>query len=313
VLLPDDPDGSARRLRTALRVALGVNAGVVVSDTMGRAWRLGQTDAAIGAAGLHVLDDLRGTTDSHGQRLDVTVRAIADEIAAAADLVAGKASGVAAVVVRGLPEAVLDADDDGPGATAATRPEAEDRFRLGTVEAMRAAVLQRRTVRRFADDPVPPEVIERAIAAARTAPAPHRTKPWEFVVLTRGDRRTRLLDAMRFAWIADLKGDGLDDDAIERRVLRGDLLRTAPTLVLPLLRDDVAHPYPDERRKRAESTMFLLSMGAAIENMLVALAADGLGAAWLGSTLFCADTVRQVLELPASHHPAGAIAIGRPR
>jgi coenzyme F420-0:L-glutamate ligase/coenzyme F420-1:gamma-L-glutamate ligase len=312
VLLPDDPDGSARGLRAALQAALGVNVGVVVSDTMGRAWRIGQTDAAIGAAGLHVLDDLRGATDSQGQRLDVTVRALADEMASTADLVAGKASGVPAVVLRGLSDAVLDAGDDGPGASTLIRPQAEDRFRLGTAEAMREAVLHRRTVRHFTDAPVPTAAIDRAIAAARTAPAPHHTKPWEFVVLTRGDRRTRLLDAMRSAWIADLTGDGLDDDAIERRVRRGDLLRTAPALVLPLLRTDVAHPYPDERRKRAESTMFHLSMGAAIENMLVTLAADGLGAAWLGSTLFCAEVVQNSLDFPAEWSPAGAVAVGYP-
>jgi coenzyme F420-0:L-glutamate ligase/coenzyme F420-1:gamma-L-glutamate ligase len=312
VLLPENPDGSARRLRTALRDSLCVSVGVVVSDTMGRAWRVGQTDAAIGAAGLRVLDDLRGGVDSHGRRLDATFRAVADEIACVADLVAGKASGIPAVVVRGVENMVLNADDPGPGASAMIRPEAEDRFRLGTVEAMRAAVLQRRTVRSFSDGLVPADAIERAIEAAKRAPAPHHTQPWEFVVLHPGETRTRLLDGMRAAWIADLEADGLGDESITRILRRGDLLRSAPVLVVPLLRTDGAHDYPDERRSSAERTMFVLSMGAAIENMLIHLAAEGLGACWTGSTLFCPDRVRATLGLSASVAPQGCLAIGWP-
>jgi coenzyme F420-0:L-glutamate ligase/coenzyme F420-1:gamma-L-glutamate ligase len=312
VLLPDDPDGSARRLRTALRVALGVNAGVVVSDTMGRAWRLGQTDAAIGAAGLHVLDDLRGTTDSHGQRLDVTVRAIADEIASTADLVAGKASGIPAVVVRGLDGLVLDPGMDGPGASSLLRPENEDRFRLGAPDAMRTAVLQRRSVREFTGEPVPRAAIDRAITAARSAPSPHNTRPWDFVVLEQGQRREGLLTAMHAAWVADLRADGLDEASLERRTARGSLLWSAPLLVVPLLKTWAAHSYADKQRSSAEHTMFVLSMGAAIENMLVSLAADGLGACWTGSTLFCSDLVRRQLGAPIDVWPVAAIAVCYP-
>ena len=313
VLLPDDPDVSARGLRVALMEALGANVGVIVSDTMGRAWRVGQTDAAVGAAGLRVVDDLRGGTDAYGQRLDATVRAVADEIASMADLVAGKSSGVPVVVVRGLTDLVLDPADHGQGASALIRAGGDDRFRLGTAEAMREAVLQRRTVRRFTDEPVPEAAIARAIAAARMAPAPHHTKPWEFVVLERGERRGRLLDAMQAAWIADLEADGHSKDAITRRVRRGDLLRSAPLLMIPLLRVDGADQYADTRRASAEFAMFVLSMGAAVENMLLSLAADGLGAAWTGSTLFCPDVVREILDGPGTWHPMGAVSVGSSR
>jgi len=101
-LLPVDPDASARALATALRARLGVAVGVILSDTFGRPWRDGQTDVAIGAAGLHVVDDLRGSTDAQGRVLEVTVPAIADEIAGAADLVKGKSTGRPVAVVRGL-------------------------------------------------------------------------------------------------------------------------------------------------------------------------------------------------------------------
>ena len=135
LLLPRDPDASARELRVALVARLGVRLGVVVTDTAGRAWRQGLTDIAIGAAGLRVLEDLRGSTDAHGRRLDVTVTAVADEIASTAELVTGKTAGRPVAVVRGLGRYVLAPDDDGPGARALVRPASEDMFREGSAEA----------------------------------------------------------------------------------------------------------------------------------------------------------------------------------
>jgi len=133
LLLPLDPDATALALCSALRKRSGVRIGVIITDTLGRAWRQGQTDAAIGAAGVRVLDDLRGTTDATGRRLDVTVPATGDEIAGAADLVKGKAAGLPVAIVRGLGHLVGGLDE--PGAHSIVRPVAEDMFRLGTDEA----------------------------------------------------------------------------------------------------------------------------------------------------------------------------------
>jgi coenzyme F420-0:L-glutamate ligase/coenzyme F420-1:gamma-L-glutamate ligase len=134
-LLPVDPDASALALATALRARLGVALGVILSDTFGRPWRDGQTDVAIGAAGLHVVDDLRGSTDAQGRVLEVTVPAIADELAGAADLVKGKANGRPVAVVRGLGRLVTGLD--APGAKRLIRVAELDMFRLGTDEADR--------------------------------------------------------------------------------------------------------------------------------------------------------------------------------
>jgi coenzyme F420-0:L-glutamate ligase / coenzyme F420-1:gamma-L-glutamate ligase len=127
VLLPLDPDASARALRSGIGAARGVRPAVVVSDSFGRPWRLGQTDVAIGAAGLAPMDDWRGRADAEGRALRATAIAVADAVAAAADLVRRKDGRRPAVLVRGLERFVTD--DDGPGAAALRRPYADDLFR----------------------------------------------------------------------------------------------------------------------------------------------------------------------------------------
>ncbi|HEY6423525.1 MAG TPA: coenzyme F420-0:L-glutamate ligase [Pseudonocardiaceae bacterium] len=314
-LLPTDPDASAVRLRAGLAAALDVEVAVVITDTMGRAWRVGQTDAAIGVAGLAVLRRYAGTVDRYGNELATTEVAVADEVAAAADLVKGKLAGVPVAVLRGLPR-----DDDSSTAADLIRPVADDLFRLGTdvaIDQGRAlgraeAVLLRRSVRSFLAEPVDSEALRRAVGVALTAPAPHHTRPLRFVWLADAAVRRRLLDAMAQAWRADLRGDGLTEEHAERRVRRGNLLREAPEVLVPVAVPDGAHAYPDARRQAAEETMFTVAAGAAVQGLLVALAAEGLGSCWISSTLFCPDLVRTELALPAGWRPLGAVAIGHP-
>jgi coenzyme F420-0:L-glutamate ligase/coenzyme F420-1:gamma-L-glutamate ligase len=127
ILLPEDPDRSARALRAGIAAARGIRPAVVISDSFGRAWRLGQTDVAIGAAGLQPLDDWRGRSDAHGRELSATAIAVADAIAGAADLARAKDGDQPAVLLRGLDRYVTAAD--GPGAAALRRPPADDLFR----------------------------------------------------------------------------------------------------------------------------------------------------------------------------------------
>ncbi|WP_068275879.1 coenzyme F420-0:L-glutamate ligase [Aldersonia kunmingensis] len=310
-LLPVDPDASAAALRARLGELLGVRVAVVITDTMGRAWRNGQTDAAIGSAGISVLHAYAGSTDGQGNELQVTEVAIADELAAAGDLVKGKLRDVPVAVVRGL-----DPRDDGTTARALLRGGEDDLFWLGTAEAIERgrgeALLLRRSVRQFATDPVPAEILRSAIAEALTAPAPHHTRPVRFVWLRTPEVRDRLLNAMREQWQRDLAGDGWSPERIERRIARGDILHHAPEVVVPFCVPDGAHDYPDTRRTDAEATMFTVAVGAAVQGLLVSLATKGVGSCWIGSTIFAADVVREKLGLGAEWQPLGAVAIGYP-
>ena len=314
VLLPIDPDASARELLTQLQVATGKHLAVIITDTMGRPWRLGVTDVAIGAAGITVLDDHTGRIDGFGRTLEMTVIAIADEIAAAADLVKGKIDGSPVAVVRGMGHYV--GAEFGPGASAIVRPLADDLFPLGTAEAVQhgraTAGGYRRTVRNFTDTHVDDEVIERAIASAITAPAPHHSTPWRFLVLRDEPIRKSLLTAMGDRWVIDLQNtDGVVEDSIQRRVARGDILYTAPVIILAFI--DLAsgsHKYADKARTAAERDMFMVAGGAAVQNLMITLAAEEVGSAWISSTMFCADVVNSVLQLPTSYQPLGALAVG---
>lgn len=133
--LPTDPDASARTLCAGLRETFGFDLGLIITDTIGRPWRVGQTDQAIGAAGLQLTDDLRGANDANGRPLHVTQAVIADEIAGAADLVKGKTTNIPVAIVRGLGHFVRDLDT--PGARTLTRTGDDDMFRFGSAEAYR--------------------------------------------------------------------------------------------------------------------------------------------------------------------------------
>lgn len=330
-LLPEDPDASAAALVADLRRLTGARVAVIVTDTMGRAWRTGQIDLAIGAAGMRVSVGYDGAVDRQGNELQVTDVAVADEIASAADLVKGKLGARPVAVVRGLAHLMLD---DGSAGAARGADDNDDRpdvprrardlvrdgefdlFRLGTAEALaqgrREAVPARRSVRRFSDEPVDPEALAEAVADALTAPAPHHSTPIRFVRVT-GQARVRMLNALREDWERDLRADGHTGEILARRLGRGDILRNCPELIVPFVDDaSGAHDYPDERRAACEETMFTVAGGAAVQSLLVALAARGLGSCWIGSTIFAADTTRRALDLPETWRPLGAVAVGVP-
>jgi len=303
-LLPLDPDGSAERLRASLLDG-GIHAGVVISDTFGRPWRVGQTNVALGVAGVRAVRDHRGEKDSFGMELEATIIAIADEIAGAAELVMGKSDAIPVAIVRGIEGA------EGEGnARELIRPAQEDLFFAAGVD----VVEMRRSVRTFAERPVPDEVVARAIEAAGTAPAPHgsrRARPWRFVWLKSSEARPPLLDALREAWRADLISDGADEETIARRLAKSDeILATAPVLVACFVSLAGTDDYSDARRARAERDMFIAAGGAAVQNLMVALAAQAVGSCWISSSLFAPDVAARALGLGSEWQALGCVAAG---
>jgi len=301
-LLPEDPDGSAESIRKGLEQSLGASVAVVVTDTFGRTWRRGVVNVAIGCAGLPAVLDLRGTRDHEGKDLEATIVALADEVAAASGLVMGKASHVPAAIVRGV-----RADAPASPASELVRPPEEDLFR----ESPLLSISARRTIRAFGPGAVPREAVEEAVRAACTAPAPHHTRPWAFTALDGEPAKRALLAAMAAAWREDLERDGVSEDVIARRIDRSDaVLGTAPVLIVPWIRFRGAHRYRDEERAHAEQEMFLLSGGAAIQSLLLALHAQGIASCWISSTLFCQDETRAVLSMDDEWFALGAVAAG---
>jgi coenzyme F420-0:L-glutamate ligase/coenzyme F420-1:gamma-L-glutamate ligase len=177
------------------------------------------------------------------------------------------------------------------------RPPDEDLFRASPL----LSISERRTIRSFGEGEVPREVVEEAVRAACTAPAPHHTRPWSFTALWSPAAKRRLLGAIAQAWRADLtrrrnpRGDDRSTDRAQRR-----RAGCRPGADRPWVRFERAHPYPDAERAHAEQEMFLLSGGAAIQNLLLALHAQGYASCWISSTLFCQQESREALGMGRS-------------
>ncbi len=218
VPLPQDPDASARRLREALHATTGATVGVVVTDTAGRAWRTGQTDLAIGAAGVRVLESFVGQHDGRGHELRVTEPAVADEIAGAAELAQGKLGGRPFAVLRGRADLVLPAHEDGPGAAALVRPEADDLFGLGAREAVVRALVGAAGDRPAYGSSAERDELEEAL---RQVLGPHAVDPTRPELTVRGAPPVVAALAFAHGWTATSPAvEGGPDGSPEVSVLR---------------------------------------------------------------------------------------------
>jgi coenzyme F420-0:L-glutamate ligase / coenzyme F420-1:gamma-L-glutamate ligase len=276
VLLPADPDASAARLRADLAALDGHDLAVVVTDTLGRPWRLGQTDVAVGLAGMGALDDWRGRTDGDGRLLEATEVAVADEVAAAADLVKGKASRVPAALLRGVPR------PEGDGAARdLVRAPLDDLFRTaGTAEDLLAFLEGAPPPAAFLPGPVEEAALDRAAAAARAVPLP-------------GGRRLRVAPVPAAARPACLAALSPTPPA----------MASAPTLLACCLDP----PGPAGPPVGAE-----LAAGGAVRTLLLALNAVGVAARFQAAEPPARPALAAALALDPGVEPLGLVAAGRP-
>lgn len=173
------------------------------------------------------------------------------------------------------------------------------------------AVAARRSVRAFLDEPVPRSEIERALGFAVQAPAPHHSAPWRFVILNSSADKERFSAAMGAAWRRDLAADGVPGQQIEAITGRSHALLTAtPTLVVCCADMSRAHDYADDRRRRAEWSLFAHSVGAALQTFMMALATSGIASCWISAPVFCGEVVRADLGLDATVEPHALVLVG---
>jgi coenzyme F420-0:L-glutamate ligase / coenzyme F420-1:gamma-L-glutamate ligase len=280
-LLPEDPDGSAERIRATLVSWSGADVSVVITDTFGRAWRQGLVNVAIGCDGLPALVDLRGTKDSAGRVLETTVEALADEVAAASGRVMGKADGIPAAVVRGT-----HVEGAPLPATTLVRPPDEDLFRESSFQAL----LSWGQASGFAPEAIDPDLMQQALLAAGSALRAEGEQPLMLMEVGRGEARARLAAA------AD-EGPA-------------DILAEAPVVVVGFVQGGIATT-SGSRSTEEERDAELLSGGAALQNLVLAFHALGLASRWIPPTRFHQGGVRLALGLAGRPILMGAIAAGR--
>jgi PPOX class probable F420-dependent enzyme len=177
-----------------------------------------------------------------------------------------------------------------------------------------ALARERRSVRQFTDEPVDRQTLETLLEAARWAPSPHGRQPWRFAVLTRRERKEALAEAMGAAWQRNLEMDAEPAEVVAARLAKSrQRVREAPAIIIACLYLDELDVYPDRERQAAEETMAVHSLGAAVQNILLAAYAIGLDSGWMCAPLFCPDVVRDTLALDASLIPQALITVGYAR
>lgn len=176
-----------------------------------------------------------------------------------------------------------------------------------------AFITARRSIRAFTDEPIDRALIDTLVESACHAPAPHHSRPWRFAVVDRDPARRALAVGMGDRWRRDLAADGLPGPRIDALVASSHArIGSAPAIVLGCLTHDGLHDYPDAVRQQAEIGMALLSLGAAVENLMLAAADHGLASCWVAAPIFCPEEARDSLGLPADWRPQAMVLLGRP-
>jgi len=311
-LLPNNPDSEAEKIRKALKIITEKEVAIIISDSFGRAFRVGATGVALGVSGISPILDKRGSKDLFGKELQSTIIGQVDNLASAAQLVMGEADeGLPIILIRGY---VFNKTDDA-SIKPIIRKKSLDLFREENITKQLFEVLKKRRSYKleFDNNEINKKIIEECIDIARWAPSAHNGQFWRYIPLENGEIREFLIKEMNEKLRIDLQNDGKDEIFIENKVkkTRADFLK-APFLILLCLDIEDLEQYSDSERANNEFIMGVQSISASATYLLLAFQIKGLAACWYCAPLFSKDIIKHNLKLPKTYVPMAFITVGYP-
>ncbi|MFX0137484.1 MAG: coenzyme F420-0:L-glutamate ligase, partial [Candidatus Hodarchaeota archaeon] len=310
-LLPKNPDNNAEEIRVILKAKTNKDIAVIISDSFGRAFRVGAIGTAIGVSGINPILDLRGKKDLFGYELQTTIIGQADSLAAAAQLVMGESDdGIPIVLIRGYK---FEFNEKVKIRTILRKKEI-DLFRKSTDQIIIKNLKNRRSYKLpFAIKDVDRNIVEECIELARWAPSAHNGQFWRYIILERGKLRKDLIDKMNKKLIYDLQNDGKTEEYIKKKVERTRIIfLEAPILILLCLDTVDLEKYPDDERTQNEFILGIQSISCSAIYLLLAFEMKKLAACWYCAPLFAKNIIKEGLKLPDSYIPMAFFTVGYP-
>ena len=310
-LLPENPDDDAEKIRTTIKNKTNKEIAIIISDSFGRAFRVGAVGTAIGVSGINPILDLRGEKDLFGYKLQTTVMGQVDSLAAAAQLVMGESDeGIPIVLIRGYK---FDFNEKATIKSILRKKEI-DLFRE-SIDNMLLKVLKNRRSYKFpfAIKNVDKKSIEECIELARWAPSAHNGQFWRYIILDRGKLRESLIDKMNEKLIYDLQKNGKPKEFIKKKVERTrNIFLEAPVLILLCLDTVDLEKYPDNERTQNEFLLGIQSISCSAIYLLLAFETKKLATCWYCAPLFAKEIIKEGLKLPESYIPMAFFTVGYP-
>ncbi|MFX0104188.1 MAG: coenzyme F420-0:L-glutamate ligase [Candidatus Hodarchaeota archaeon] len=310
-LLPENPDIKAEEIRNTLRNKTKKDIAVIISDSFGRAFRVGAVGTAIGVSGINPILDLRGEKDLYGYKLQTTIMGQADSLSAAAQLVMGESNkGLPIVLIRGYKFEV----NENATIRSILRKKEIDLFRESEEKSMEKILVNRRSYKLpYAPKSVDIKIIKDCIDLARWAPSAHNGQFWRYVIIENGKQREELIEKMNEKLRFDLKKDGKTEEFINLKVERtkNNFLR-APILILLCLDTEDLEKYPDPERTQNELFLGIQSISSSATYLLLAFEMKKLAACWYCAPLFVKRIIKKSLNLPESYVPMAFFTVGYP-
>ena len=310
-LLPENPDKDAEKIRIALKNTSKKEIAVIISDSFGRAFRVGAIGTAIGVSGINPILDMRGKKDLYGYELRTTIIGQVDSLAAAAQLVMGESNeGIPIVLIKGYNFKL----DENATINPILRDKKIDLFRKQSNKSLLEILKKRRSYKlSFASKDVEKKLIEECIELACWAPSAHNGQFWRYIILEKGILREKLIDKMNEKLRNDLLKDGINEKVIKEKVNKTRYtFIDAPFLILLCLDVKDLEKYKDTGRTQNEFFLGIQSISSSATYLLLAFEMKELASCWYCAPLFAKEIIKQALELPTSYVPMAFFTVGYP-